>query len=154
MFLINYVVREDVFAGSSPFFDKNGAFAEPTFRTQMFGQVLSQVKELSSAYIAATTSNDPSGSFYSKGTGIKATLYWYTSKAGDFADSSAQTHANAVWTSANTDGLFSFPRVSYRAVALEIRLSPTTGTKPPAGMSITAFEFEQPEPDQAHKPTR
>ena len=149
------VLLEDPSAAQTPVFDDAAGttFAVPTLRTQQFGNALSNVCEVSSAYIGAIAASGPASGYWAT-TNIVLKLYWYTSNVGSFDDASATTHSSATWTTSKPDGLVSFPRIAYRTIAFEVRVEGTDSTKPAAGVSIYGLEFEQPEPEAAPKPTR
>lgn len=133
-------LKEDVDWSGVPVNDaaSGASFASPTLITQCIGQTASFVKELKHTYVAATPYTSALTN-YSVAGYIKLTLSWFVSTDG-LISGSPSTHASAIWTSAQPDGLISFPRVAFRFLALQLAVTGTNGTKPPGPLTLQSLE--------------
>lgn len=131
---------EDTAYAETPLADEtNGsAFATPTVCTQMFRQPAGEVKEIMGTYLGLTVQTTVAAS-YSIGSAIKASLRWYANDIGLIVGSGT-TDVNAFWTSTAPTAQLSYPRVSYRYLALQIELTGTDSGKPPADVRLANIE--------------
>jgi hypothetical protein len=125
---------------SDPAYDtSNGStHAVPSIITQLLGNELSLVKEVSAVYIGASVATVDLN-YYSTGANCQVKLYWYLSTDGQITGTGT-TDTNAVWVNTNQDGLISLPRVAFRGLALEVRLVGLDGVKPPGQLVISTIE--------------
>lgn len=135
------ILAEDTTGTHQPVSDSGSgaAYTVPTITTQVLGGSLRSMKEVSSTYVGAYILTALSATFYSTNTNAQVVLYWYVCNSG-IITGSASTDAGAVWVTTNADGIFSWPRLSFRGLALEIRLNGLSSNKPPGLVAITSIE--------------
>lgn len=130
---------------SQPVYDAavGTAYATPKITSQLFGEQLRYVKEFSSVYVGAVV-YDVSTTYYSTGANLQVKLYWYIVDDG-ILYGTALTESSATWVETNADGMISFPRVAYRAAAVEVQLAGLVTGKPPGQLYVSAIEPQIPD---------
>lgn len=134
------LVKESAAWIIAPVYDTaNGtSYAVPKVTTQLIGEELSTVKEslgvLLGWYITTVTAN-----FYATNTNVLLQVSWYNSDNGTMSGS-VSTDSDAIRNATSTDFFIGYPRTAFRSLALEISISPTSGTKPPGRVYLTAIE--------------
>jgi len=149
------LLREDAQAENSPVFDHLGTtWGTPTLRTQLIlSPMLRTVEEIVGTYIdiepnwiAQATAAAPNATYYVFGTGTRFKLSWYLppvrdNTTGSIPNSPTYTSADAYTDSSKPDGFISWPRTSFRRIALEITLIDPNGVKPPCFGGIYGLEL-------------
>jgi hypothetical protein len=134
-----YTLGQDAFF-QTPVFDgsQGTTFQTPTIITHLLtGGEFSSMKEVSGTYLVAVSTT--AGSDYSTTTNCVVKLSWYLADAGVISGS-ATTDSNATWTNNQTNGMISYPRASFRALALQITLVGLVTNKPPGSVHILGLE--------------
>ncbi len=114
-------------------------YTTPKITTQVVvADQLRTMKEVTSTYLGASVAT-VSSTYFSTAANVQAKLHWYISTDGQIAGTPA-TNASAVWVSTQSDGMISYPRSAFRALALEVQVNGLVNGKPPGQITITAIE--------------
>lgn len=118
----------------APVFDETSGtvFGTPTITTQVLtGGLVAKVKEVSGGYAQVYFKSGISATYYSTAANCVLTIKWYVADSGQIIGAAVSNVAN-VLTSASVDGTISFPRTSFRGLAIQFELTGLTAGKPPA----------------------
>lgn len=133
---------EDIDYTGTPVKDaSNGtAFTSPTVTSQLLSDGFWHTrKEATECYLLAQVTSPASmSSNYLTTTNVSIQLYWHASTDGKIG--TMLTNSDAVWSTTKPDGRISYPRLEFRALALELRISTNDANKPPAGAAIIQLE--------------
>lgn len=130
--------REDTTGINQPIYDATDGtvYAEPYLVTQLYGDDLSILKELSSVFLGAIVdSSGISTTYYTTGNNVVVQLSHWVCNMGDFINVSEVAPTSATWQQSNTNGIISFPAVPYRAIAIALEIQ-GTAAKPPFKVTI------------------
>lgn len=131
-------------AGSGTPLKDDGAgvsFGVPTITTQVLtGGNFVKSKEISGLYLTANFVSGISSTYYSTGTDCVVAVKWYICDGGQIIGSPTSEATNKL-TSASINGVLSFPRVSFRGLALQIELNGLVSGKPPALVQIAQLDL-------------
>lgn len=132
--------EEDTTFNYQPTNDNNGSITEPQAIFHLVSaEGLHYVKETEACYLSANVRDEATGNtptYYTINEDVEIEIGWYQAPNGVLG--SYLTHANAIWTSAKPNGLVSFPRTSFRAIAMSLKLK-LVDSKPPAFVDIYSF---------------
>lgn len=135
------VLDEDTTFAGQPVYDTTAtSYATPTITTHCFtNNAQSLTKEIEGLFIQAVTDTGGSATYYTIGTSVTYKFYWYKLDTGRLSGATPTTDTNAVWTSAAPDGQCAYPRLGFRALALEVRIVGTV-SKPGVGARVFALD--------------
>lgn len=125
--------REDTVGTSQPIYDSsNGtAYATPYLVTQIYGDDLATIKQITAVYLGAlTNSTGVSATYYTTGSSVVVQLSYWQTPGGDFYNVSETIPTGATWNSGKPDGIISV-RTAFRGLALSLSVQ-GTASKPPA----------------------
>lgn len=150
---LTYYSEDSLFTGTPVKDSSSGAsFTLPSVTSNLVSHgEISQVKEMEAAQLMAQAlAVSGMSASYLATTNVTIKLYWGVSTDGTVLATTSSS--SALWTSATPEAIISFPRVSFRAIALKLEVSTNDTTKPPCGVGI--FQLEPRITPPAQTPTR
>lgn len=129
--------RDDVDFTSQPVFDwTNGTvYGRPYLVTQILGDDLATVKDLSGVYLGVVVATTGiSATYYTTGTSVVVQVSYWLTPGGNFINVSETIPTSATWNSGKPDGIVSL-RQSFRGIALALEVQGTV-SKPAGAITI------------------